>query len=267
MFIRHQNNKLEMKENKPILALIGLMISGCLYAQSPVIDPKMDAFIGDLMSRMTLEEKIGQLNLLSVGFDVTGPVLSKDAETKVRQGLVGGVFNTYTPQAVRKLQSLAVKESRLGIPLLFGYDVIHGHKTIFPIPLGLSCTWNLDSVERSARIAAAEASADGVNWTFSPMVDIARDAAVGKNCGRSGGRPVFGRADRPGDGAWLPGRRPQPKQRADGVRQTFCLIRRGGGGPRLQHGGYEPPQDVPVLSAAVPGGGGGWRRQRHEFLQ
>lgn len=174
------------------MGLIGTMMSGCLYAQPPVIDPKMNAFIGDLMSRMTLEEKIGQLNLLSVGFDVTGPQLSRDAATKVRHGLVGGVFNTYTPVAVRKLQSLAIKESRMGIPLLFGYDVIHGHKTIFPIPLGLSCTWNLDSIERSARIAAVEASADGLNWTFSPMVDIARDPRWGRIMEGAGEDPYLG---------------------------------------------------------------------------
>src|SRR5450759_2248309 len=181
-----------MKKNRLIMGLIGVMMAGCLYAKPPVSDPKMSTFIGDLMSRMTLEEKIGQLNLLSVGFDVTGPQLSKDADTKVRQGLVGGVFNTYTPVAVRKLQSLAVKESRLGIPLLFGYDVIHGHKTIFPIPLGLSCTWNLDSIERSAHIAAAEASADGLSWTFSPMVDIARDARWGRIAEGAGEDPYLG---------------------------------------------------------------------------
>ena len=174
------------------MGLIGLMMSGRLYAQPPVSDPKMNAFIGDLMSRMTLEEKIGQLNLLSVGFDVTGPQVSRDAETKIRQGLVGGVLNTYTPEAVRKLQSLAVKKSRLGIPLLFGSDVIHGHKTVFPIPLGLSCTWNLDSIERSARIAAAEASADGLNWTFSPMVDIARDPRWGRIAEGAGEDPYLG---------------------------------------------------------------------------
>ena len=101
------------------MGLIGVMMAGCLHAQTPVSDAKVSDFIGDLMSRMTLEEKIGQLNLLSVGFDVTGPQLSRDAEVEIRQGLVGGVFNTYTPVAVRKLQSLAVNESRLGIPLLF----------------------------------------------------------------------------------------------------------------------------------------------------
>jgi len=181
-----------MKKNKLIYWFIGLTMAGCLYAQPPGSDPQMNAFVGDLMSRMTLEEKIGQLNLLAVGFDVTGPVLSKDAETKIRQGLAGAVLNTYTPDAVRKLQSLAVKESRLGVPLLFGYDVIHGHKTIFPIPLALSCTWNLEAIERSARIAATEASADGINWTFSPMVDIARDPRWGRIAEGAGEDPYLG---------------------------------------------------------------------------
>ncbi len=113
-------------------------------------------------------------------------------DTKIRQGLVGGVFNTYTPEAVRKLQALAVNQSRLGIPLLFGYDVIHGHKTIFPIPLALSCTWNPELIERSARIAATEASADGVNWTFSPMVDIARDPRWGRIAEGAGEDPYLG---------------------------------------------------------------------------
>ena len=169
-----------MKNNRLVLVLVGLMTAACLYAQPSVADSKMNSFIDDLMSRMTLEEKIGQLNLLSAGFDVTGPQLSRDANAEIRQGQVGGVFNTYTPVAVRKLQMQALKESRMGIPLLFGYDVIHGHKTIFPMPLGLSCTWNMDLIERSARIAATEASADGVNWTFSPMVDIARDPRWGR---------------------------------------------------------------------------------------
>jgi beta-glucosidase len=181
-----------MKRTRLILGLIGVMLSGCLYAQPPVTDPKMNAFIGDLMSRMTLEEKIGQLNLLSVGSDVTGPQVSRDAETKIRKGRVGGILNTDTPEAVRKLQSLALKKSRLGIPLLFGSDVIHGHKTVFPIPLGLSCTWNLDAIERSARIAAAEASADGLNWTFSPMVDIARDPRWGRIAEGAGEDPYLG---------------------------------------------------------------------------
>jgi beta-glucosidase len=143
-------------------------------------DRKMEAFVDSVLARMTLEEKIGQLNLVSVGFDVTGPVVSEHVEEKIRNGLVGGVFNTFTPVAVRKLQEMAVTQTRLGIPLLFGFDVIHGHRTIFPVPLGLSSSWDLEAVERSARIAAEEASADGLNWVFSPMVDISRDPRWGR---------------------------------------------------------------------------------------
>ena len=143
----------------------------------------MDSFISNLMSKMTLEEKIGQMNLPSIGFGV---------DEKIKKGLVGGVFNTYTPSAVRKLQQMAVRESRLGIPLIFGYDVIHGHKTTFPIPMGLACSWDMGLIERTARAAAAEASADGLNWTFSPMVDIARDPRWGRCTEGAGEDPVLG---------------------------------------------------------------------------
>jgi beta-glucosidase len=140
----------------------------------------MEKFVNELMSKMTVEEKIGQLNLVSVGFDVTGPIVSQNVEEKIRKGNVGGVFNTFTPIAVKKLQEMAVNNTRLKIPLLFGYDVIHGHRTIFPIPLGLSASWDLSAIENSGRIAADEASADGLNWVFSPMVDIARDPRWGR---------------------------------------------------------------------------------------
>src|SRR5688500_1543273 len=140
----------------------------------------MNQFVNGLLTKMTLEEKIGQLNLPSVGFDVTGPILSQGVEEKIRKGLVGGVFNTYTPVAVRKLQEIAVNNTRLKIPLLFGYDVVHGHRTIFPIPLGLSASWDTSLIERTARAAAEEMSADGLNWTFPPMVDIARDPRWGR---------------------------------------------------------------------------------------
>ncbi len=160
---------------------------------SPVSQSKnMDAFISDLMSKMTLEEKIGQLNLVSVGFDVTGPIVSQNVEEKIKKGFVGGVFNTYTPQAVRKLQQRAIETSRLKIPLLFGFDVIHGHRTIFPLPLGLSSSWDLNAIEQSARIAADEASADGLNWVFSPMVDIARDPRWGRITEGSGEDTYYG---------------------------------------------------------------------------
>jgi beta-glucosidase len=158
----------------------------------PAADQTMNTFVSKLMAKMTVEEKIGQLNLPAVGFDVTGPVLSQGVDEKIEKGLVGGVFNTFTPQAVKKLQELVMTKSRLKIPLLFGYDVIHGHKTIFPIPLGLSASWDLDLIEKSARIAAREASADGLNWTFSPMVDVARDPRWGRISEGSGEDPYLG---------------------------------------------------------------------------
>ncbi|RYE14125.1 MAG: beta-glucosidase, partial [Sphingobacteriales bacterium] len=144
------------------------------------LNAKRDNYIKNLMAKMTLDEKIGQLNLPSIGFDVTGPILSQGVEEKIEKGQVGGVFNTYTPVAVRKLQELALTKTRLKIPLLFGYDVIHGHRTIFPVPLGLSATWDMPLIQKTARAAAAEASADGLNWVFSPMVDIARDPRWGR---------------------------------------------------------------------------------------
>jgi beta-glucosidase len=148
--------------------------------------------VDELMSQMTLEEKIGQMNLLSIGFDVTGPVVSQGVDEKIKKGLVGGVFNTYTPSAVRKLQEIAVNQSRLKIPLLFGYDVIHGHRTTFPVNLGLSCTWDPELVEKTARAAAREAAADGLNWVYSPMVDIARDPRWGRVTEGSGEDPYLG---------------------------------------------------------------------------
>jgi beta-glucosidase len=153
---------------------------------------KMNTFINALMKKMTLDEKIGQMNLPTVGFDVTGPLLSQGVEEKIKKGLVGGVFNTYTPIAVRKLQDIAVKETRLKIPLLFGYDVIHGHRTIFPINLGLSSSWNPGLVEKTARAAAEEATADGLNWVYSPMVDITRDPRWGRVSEAAGEDPYLG---------------------------------------------------------------------------
>jgi beta-glucosidase len=169
-----------------------MLVGGNLWGQAASEDSRMDGFVSGLLGRMTLEEKIGQLNLLSTGFDVTGPVASKNVEDNVRNGTVGGVFNLYNPGPVRKLQGLAVEQSRLHIPLLFGYDVIHGFKTTFPIPLALSCTWNPPLIEESARLAAKEASADGVNWVFSPMVDIARDPRWGRIAEGAGEDPYLG---------------------------------------------------------------------------
>jgi beta-glucosidase len=185
-----------MKRLNLLFFLAAIFLADTVSAQQKkavsASDQKMNTFISNLISKMTLDEKIGQLNLPAVGFDVTGPVLSEGVDEKIEKGLVGGVFNTFTPQAVKKLQELVMTKSRLKIPLLFGYDVIHGHKTIFPIPLGLSTSWDLDLIEKSARIAAREASADGLNWTFSPMVDIARDPRWGRISEGSGEDPYLG---------------------------------------------------------------------------
>lgn len=137
-------------------------------------------FIEQLLSKMTLEEKIGQLNLPTSGDITTGQASSSDVAKNIKEGKVGGLFNIKTAEKIREVQKIAVEQSRLKIPLLFGMDVIHGYETTFPIPLGLSSTWNLSLIERSAQIAAKEASADGINWTFSPMVDISRDPRWGR---------------------------------------------------------------------------------------
>ena len=152
----------------------------------------MHRHVADLMSRMTLQEKIGQLNLLSSGWDVTGPTLREGYEEDVKAGNVGAIFNAHTAAYTRSLQKLAVEETRLGIPLLFGYDVIHGYKTIFPISLGEAASWDLAAIENAARVAAVEASAAGVHWTFAPMVDIARDPRWGRMSEGAGEDPYFG---------------------------------------------------------------------------
>lgn len=164
----------------------------CQIHQVNAQNNEMDRFIRELIDKMTLEEKIGQLNLLSIGMNITGPILNENVEENIKNGMVGGVFNISTPQAIRKLQDLAVQESRLKIPLIFGLDVIHGYKTAFPIPLGLASCWDMAIIEKTARIAAEEASADGLNWTFSPMVDICRDPRWGRIAEGSGEDAWYG---------------------------------------------------------------------------
>ena len=154
----------------------------------------MDKFITELMGKMTLHEKIGQLNLPVTGNIVTGQAKSSDVASKIRNGEVGGLFNLKGVKNIREVQKLAVENSRLGIPLLFGMDVIHGYETVFPIPLALSCSWDMEAIEKSARIAAIESSADGICWTFSPMVDICRDARWGRVSEGNGEDPFLGSA-------------------------------------------------------------------------
>jgi beta-glucosidase len=154
---------------------------------------KMKIYVNTLIKKMTLQEKIGQLNLLTPGGGVlTGAVVSTDVESKIINGQVGGLFGVIGEEKIRATQELAVTKSRLHIPLLFGSDIIHGYKTTFPIPLGLSCSWDTALIERSARIAATEATADGLCWAFSPMVDITRDPRWGRVSEGSGEDPYLG---------------------------------------------------------------------------
>lgn len=153
---------------------------------------KMDKFIDNLMGKMTLQEKIGQLNLPVSGEIVTGQAKSSDVAGKIRKGQVGGLFNVKGVDNIREVQKIAVEQSRLKIPLLFGMDVIHGYETVFPIPLALSCSWDMEAIEESARIAAKESSADGICWTFSPMVDICRDPRWGRMSEGGGEDPYLG---------------------------------------------------------------------------
>lgn len=165
-------------------------ISGNILGQGK--DPKMDKFINDLMSKMTLEEKIGQLNLPSSGDITTGQAKSSNIAEKIKKGQVGGLFNIKGVEKIKEVQRIAVEQSRLKIPLIFGMDVIHGYETVFPIPLGMAATWDMAAVEQSARIAAIEASADGICWTFSPMVDISRDPRWGRFSEGNGEDPFLG---------------------------------------------------------------------------
>ena len=170
------------------IVLIGIL--GSCSSRSNQSD--MDRFVDNLMAQMTLEEKLGQLNLPVTGDIVTGAARESNVAEDIRNGKVGGLFNLKGAQAIREVQRIAVEESRLGIPLLFGMDVIHGYETIFPIPLALSCSWDMAAVERSAQIAAAEATADGICWTFSPMVDICHDGRWGRISEGSGEDPYLG---------------------------------------------------------------------------
>lgn len=179
-----------------------LLLAASLSAFMAVAMPKkdiskdtpqeMDKFITELMGKMTLHEKIGQLNLPVTGNITTGQAKSSDVAEKIRAGEVGGLFNLKGVENIREVQRLAVESSRLHIPLLFGMDVIHGYETVFPIPLALSCSWDMQAIEQSARIAAVESSADGICWTFSPMVDICKDPRWGRVSEGSGEDPFLG---------------------------------------------------------------------------
>ena len=177
---------------KPTRKAIISAVLGLVTLAAPAQDAEMDKFIDGLMERMTLQEKIGQLNLQVAGDITTGQAQDTQVAGLIREGKMGGVFNLKGVGKIHELQKVAVEQSRLGIPLLVGMDVIHGYETIFPIPLAMSCSWNLQGIEEAARIAAKEASADGINWFFSPMVDICVDARWGRISEGNGEDPYLG---------------------------------------------------------------------------
>ncbi|MBD0851132.1 beta-glucosidase BglX [Maribacter arenosus] len=176
-----------MKILKSIILPV-LMLCCTILLQAQETNP----FVEELLGKMTLEEKIGQLNLPGSGDVVTGQAQNSDIAKKIEAGMVGGLLNITSVEKIKEVQKIAVEKSRLKIPLLFGLDVIHGYRTTFPIPLGLSTSWDMGLIEKTARMAATEASADGINWTFSPMVDISRDPRWGRFSEGSGEDPYLG---------------------------------------------------------------------------
>lgn len=173
---------------KTFLTVVAAAVASFCMAR----DGQMDKFVDGLMQKMTLQEKIGQLTLQVAGDITTGSVNKSPVAERIAKGQMGGVFNLKGVDKIRQLQEIAVKKSRLGIPLIVGMDVVHGYETIFPIPLALSCSWDMEAVELSARIAAKEASADGINWTYSPMVDISVDPRWGRVAEGGGEDPFLG---------------------------------------------------------------------------
>lgn len=175
-----------------LLAACGLGMTACQSGSKN--NSEMDRYVSDLMSRMTLEEKVGQLNLKSNWMYFTNSTINEEDVSirQIKQGLMGGVYGFTNQEMISQIQHYAVDSTRLGIPLLFGNDVIHGFQTIYPIPLGISTSWDMDLIEQSARMAAREASSVGINWVFSPMVDICRDARWGRISEGGGEDPYLG---------------------------------------------------------------------------
>jgi beta-glucosidase len=171
--------------------LIGACMMGMAYGNPWQNNPATALRVDSVMQLMTLQEKIGQLTLFTSDMDQTGPFLREHYLEDIRSGSVGAIFNAYTVEYTQKLQRMAVEETRLGIPLLFGYDVIHGHRTIFPIPLGETASWDMEAIEQSARYAAQEATAEGLHWTFAPMIDVTRDPRWGRVAEGSGEDPYL----------------------------------------------------------------------------
>ncbi len=191
-----------------LLLLFSLTVSFSFSQTTTSTSSGKEKLIDSLLKKMTPEEKIGQMTLFTSDWDKTGPAMRSGYKDDIKAGKVGAIFNAYTVKFNRELQETAVNETRLHIPLMFGYDVIHGQRTIFPIPLGESSSWDLKAIEQSARIAATEASAEGINWTFAPMVDIARDPRWGRCTEGAGEDTYLGSLIAAARVKGFPGRRP-----------------------------------------------------------
>jgi beta-glucosidase len=186
-----------MKKKLAIILCTFFFVNGACTDDEGSADFERDKFVTALMNRMTLEEKIGQLHLVSGTDAISGEDLTSDQNKmvqEIRNGKVGALINAKGVEKIYNLQRIAVDESRLKIPLLFGMDFLHGYETIFPVPLGMAASWNMNIVEQAAHIAAVEGSADGLNWVYSPMVDISRDPRWGRVVEGAGEDPFLGAA-------------------------------------------------------------------------
>ncbi len=181
-----------MRKLEYLLLFINFLYFNQIQAQIYRPSAATEQRVNDLLAAMTLDEKIGQLTLYTTDWGSTGPTIREGYKNDIRSGACGNLFNSHTVGFVRELQKVAVEETRLKIPLLFGFDVIHGYKTIFPIPLGEAASWDLQAIEKSARVASTEASAAGLNWTFAPMVDISREPRWGRVMEGAGEDPYLG---------------------------------------------------------------------------
>ena len=183
---------MKFKKFVPVVFIVFFSIN--IFSSSIAQQKSIDAKVDSVLKLMTLDEKIGQMNQYNGDWEATGPITNDgDKQTQIRNGMVGSMLNVTGVEHTKALQQMAM-QSRMKIPLLFGQDIIHGYRTIFPIPLAEAASWDLPAIEKSARIAATEASAVGVHWSFAPMVDIARDPRWGRVMEGAGEDPFLGSA-------------------------------------------------------------------------
>lgn len=178
-----------------LFLVVGLFLSNQVFAQTQLLKPEIEAKVDSVLSLMTLAEKVGQLNQHNGAWEFTGPVPEGDYQQEryelLKNGGVGSMLNVNGAKATREAQKIVMENSRLKIPLIFAYDVIHGYKTMFPIPLGEAASWDLEAIKKSARVAAIEASAAGIHWTFAPMMDLSRDPRWGRGMEGAGEDPYL----------------------------------------------------------------------------